>query len=230
MRADQVPFHRPWSSTIVARRGAAWPRTVGLVMITHRGPETLASKQRNWVNWASGILLALGLSTVLWLVDPFGIHNAEFYGRIESISWGAYAVMGVVAYVAYTFFSRPYVEVRDTSITVLNPLRKWHIPVSLVREGVDSFPWASIRLVSGKRIWLLATEVSLRALMAGDDRLYRRTAALSAVSSSSSESPARVVDADEVYVRWSGLDVVQVLLIGNWLVYALLSMIVRYNR
>lgn len=163
---------------------------------------------------------------MLWLADPFGIHNPEFVGPLDRVSWGAVLLMFIVAFGGYTVFARPYVEVRNDSLMVVNPIRRWEVPFGEVLEARDSFPWSSLRLADGRRVWLIATEVSLRAAMMGDDRLHRRTAGLVHLT----PRDQRANDAAIVVSRWSPADAIQLLLSLNWAGYMLTAWWIRLGR
>jgi hypothetical protein len=101
---------------------------------------------RNWVNWACGWVLGIGMFGAAVALDPLALYNPAQAGAFDSLYLTATAVMAIVSIGSYTLFSKPYVAVRDGELVVQNPLRRWQLPLSEIEVVQDSYPYASVRI------------------------------------------------------------------------------------
>ena len=88
----------------------------------------MSNVTRNWVNWASGWVLGIGMFGAALALDPLALYNPAMEGAFDSFFLVATAVMAFVSFGGYTFFSKPCVGVRDGELVVQNPLRSGSFP------------------------------------------------------------------------------------------------------
>lgn len=169
---------------------------------------------RNRVNWASGWVLGVGIFGAAVALDPLALYNPAMGGAFDSFFLAVTVVMAVVSLGGYTFFTKPYVAVRDDILVVQNPLRRWQLPLSEIEVVQDSFPYASVR-IRDKRVWLMATERSARSVIVGDSSLTERINERVDRAQGSTHSET----SETSLVRWTLLNGVQILFLTVWLVY-----------
>lgn len=171
---------------------------------------------RNWVNWASGWVLGIGMFGAAVALDPLALYNPAMEGAFDTFFLAATAVMALVSLGGYTFFSKPFVGVRDGELVVQNPLRRWQLPLSEMNVVEDSYPYASVR-IRDKRVWLMATERSTRSVMVGDNSLIERVNERVELGQGSTQSDTM----ETSLFRWTLLDRVQILILTLWLTYVI---------
>jgi hypothetical protein len=171
---------------------------------------------RNRVNWACGWVLGIGMFGAAVALDPLALYNPAMEGAFDSFSLAVTAGMAIVSLGGYTFFSRPYVAVRDGELVVQNPLRRWQLPLSEIEVVEDSYPYASVR-IRDRRVWLMATERSARSVIVGDNSLTERINE----HVDRGQGSMQIDTGERSLGRWTPLDRVQILIFALWLAYVI---------
>lgn len=103
----------------------------------------------------AGLVLGYGMLGALPLMDPLGIYNTYNWLGSEGFIW--LSVMIVVSLLSYSFFGRPYVELKERVLVVQNAFRRWMIPRDSIVSVDFRGKYGRITLAH-RKIRMLATE------------------------------------------------------------------------
>lgn len=126
-------------------------------------------RQRNRANFLSGVAVGVGLMAfTILIMDPLAlIHKPNGGTGFNTFGLTAVLVIAVIAAFGWVMFGRPYVEIYPSEFVIRNPIKRYRVPISLIR-AIDSSPtWARVCLVDGRRIPVAAWETSLSMQLRG---------------------------------------------------------------
>lgn len=188
---------------------------------------------RNWLNWASGWFLGVGILLMFVIVvDPLYVQR-----RPDSdLRFGAFSVASVVIAFAFTMvsmrlFSLPSVFMVDGVLHIKNPLREWTVPVHLIEGTDDNLTYVRVH-AGGRKIICAGLEKTNAGIFTGSSLLEDRLAEVvgsGTPAPSTRQPPEREAQcADQVTWRWVGPQRSEVILSAIWAAYLVVGAFRHY--
>lgn len=186
---------------------------------------------RNWLNWASGWFLGVGILLMMAVVsDPLNAQRTPG----NDPGFGVAGVLTVViafafAMVSMRLFSLPSVFMVDGVLHIKNPLREWTVPVHLIEGTDDNLTYVRVH-AGGRKIICAGLEKTNAGIFTGSNLLEDRLSEVvgSGTRAPSTHQPAEPLPADRVTWRWVGPQRSEVILSAIWAAYLVVGAFRHY--
>ena len=187
---------------------------------------------RNWLNWASGWFLGVGILLMFVIVvDPLYVQRRPD-SDLRFDAFGISFVVGAYVFAMFSMrlFSLPSVFMVDGVLHIKNPLREWMVPVHLIEGTDDNLTYVRVH-AGGRKIICAGLEKTNAGIFTGssllEDRLAEMVGSGSPAPSAQQPGPESQ-PADRVRWRWVGIQRSEAILSAIWAAYLVVGALRHY--